>query len=44
MHPELTSTVTHIIHECWKAGECQDSGKVKISADGVYARLEEMQS
>ena len=44
MHPELTSTVTHIIHECWKAGECNDSGKVKISADGVYARLEEMQS
>ncbi|KAL5489267.1 hypothetical protein EMCRGX_G018338 [Ephydatia muelleri] len=27
-----------------KAGECKDSGKVKISADGVYARLEEMQS
>ena len=32
MHPELTSTVIHIIHECWKAGECSDSGKVKISA------------
>ena len=43
MHPELTSTVIHIIHECWKAGECRDSGRVKISADGVYARLEEMQ-
>ena len=43
MHPELTSTVIHIIHECWKAGECRDSGKVKISADGVYAPLEEMQ-
>ena len=43
MHPELTSTVIHIIHECCKAGECRDSGRVKISADGVYARLEEMQ-
>ena len=43
MHPELTSKVIHIIHECWKAGECRDSGKVKISADGVYAQLEEMQ-
>eukprot|EP00731_Ephydatia_muelleri_P016225 Em0009g649a len=37
MHPELTSTVTHIINECWKAGECNDSGKVKISANGVFA-------
>eukprot|EP00731_Ephydatia_muelleri_P018844 Em0011g884a len=36
MHPELT-------FECWKAGECRESGRVKISADGVYARLEEMQ-
>ena len=40
MHPELTSTV----NECWKARECKDSGKVKISADGVIARLEEMQT
>lgn len=45
MHSELTSRVTHVIdNECWKAGECKDSGKVKISADGVFARLEEMQS
>ena len=44
MHPELTSTVTQVINECWKAGECNDTGKVKISADGVFARLEEMQS
>ena len=40
MHPELTSTV----NECWKARECKDSGKVMISADGVIARLEEMQT
>ena len=30
---ELTSRVNSIIHECWKAGESKDQGKVKISAD-----------
>ena len=45
VHPELTSTVTCIINEGYKAGECKDSGKVKkIQADCVFARLEEMQS
>ena len=43
MHPDLTSTVTSIIHDCWKAGETKDLGKVKISADGVFSRLEELQ-
>ena len=43
MQPELTSRVNSIIHECWKAGESKDQGKVKISADGVFARLDELQ-
>ena len=44
IHPELTTKVSSVIHECWKAGENKSSGKVKISADGVFERLEEMQS
>ena len=28
---------------CWKAGESIDQGKVKISVDGVFARLDELQ-
>ena len=43
MHPELTSKVMTIIHQCWKAGESIDQGKVKISVDGVFARLDELQ-
>ena len=43
MHPELTSKVNSIIHQCWKAGESTELGKVKISVDGVLARLDEMQ-
>ena len=43
MHPDLTSTVTSIIQDCWKARETKDVGKVKISAEGVFARLEELQ-
>ena len=43
MHPELTTKVKTIINECWKAGENKDLGNVKISADGIFARLEEMQ-
>ena len=43
MHPELTTKITSVICECWKAGESKNTGKVKISADGVFARLEEMQ-
>ena len=43
MQPDLTSKVISIIHECWKVGESKDCGKVKISADGVFARLEELQ-
>lgn len=43
MHPELTSKVMTIIHQCWKAGESNDLGKVKISHDGVFARLDELQ-
>ena len=35
MHPELTSKVNSIIHQCWKAGESTELGKVKISVDGV---------
>ena len=41
MHPELTSKVNSIIHQCWKAGESTELGKVKISVDGVFARLDE---
>ncbi|KAL5518062.1 hypothetical protein EMCRGX_G003734 [Ephydatia muelleri] len=44
IHPELTNKVSSVIHECWKAGENEGTGKVKISADGVFERLEEMQS
>ena len=43
MHPELTSNVNSIIHQCWKDGESIELGKVKISIDGVFARLDEMQ-
>ena len=43
MYPELTTKVKTIINECWKAGENKDLGNVKISADGVFARLEEME-
>lgn len=43
MQPELTSRVNSIIHECWKSGESKAQGKVKISADGVLARLDELQ-
>lgn len=28
MHPDLTSMVTSIIQDCWKAGETKDIGKV----------------
>ena len=28
---------------CWKAGESIDQGKVKISVDGAFARLDELQ-
>ena len=43
MHPERTTKVKTIINEYWKAGENKDLGNVKISADGVFSRLEEMQ-
>ncbi|KAL5475176.1 hypothetical protein EMCRGX_G027243 [Ephydatia muelleri] len=43
MHPELTTKISSVICECLKAGENKNTGKVKISADGVFARLEEMQ-
>ena len=43
MHPELTSKVSRIIHLCWKAGESTELGKVKISVDGVFSRLDELQ-
>ena len=43
MHPELTSKVSGIIHQCWQAGNSTELGKVKISVDGVFARLDEMQ-
>ena len=43
MQPELTSKVMTIIHQCWKAGESIDQDKVKISVDGVFARLDELQ-
>ena len=40
MQPELTKRV---INECWKVGESKEQGKAKISADGVFSRLEEME-
>ena len=43
MHPELTSKVNSNIHEYWKAGESKEQEKVKISADGVFSRLDELQ-
>ena len=42
MHPEWPSKVNSIIHLCWKAGESKDLGKVKISVDGMFARLDEL--
>ena len=44
INPELTTKVTNVIHECWKTGESKELGNVKISADGVFVRLEEVQS
>ena len=43
MHPELTTKIKSVIYLCWRAGENKELGKVKISAAGVYDRLEEMQ-
>ncbi|KAL5496895.1 hypothetical protein EMCRGX_G013267 [Ephydatia muelleri] len=43
MQPELTTRVKTIINECWKAGESKEQGTAKISADGVFSRLEEME-
>ena len=43
MHPELSFKVSNIIQECWKAGDNKELGSVKISADDVYARLDELQ-
>ena len=34
MHPELTTKVKSVVHECWGAGENKELGKVKISAAG----------
>ena len=42
-HEELTSKVKCVIHECWKAGENKELGKMKILASGAYDRLEVMQ-
>ena len=47
-HEEQHAPRTHhkgknVIHECWRAGENKELGKLKISAAGVYDRLEEMQ-
>ena len=43
MQPELTSKVNGLIHTCWKVSEGKDQGKEKISPDGVFARLDELQ-
>ena len=43
MHPELSFKVSNVIQECWKAGDNKELGSVKIAADGVYTRLDEMQ-
>ena len=43
MQPELTTRVKTIINECWKVGESKEQGKEKISVDGVFSRLEEME-
>ena len=43
MQPELTSKVNGVIHTCWKVGESKGQGKEKISPDGVFARLDELQ-
>ena len=40
VHPELTTKVKRVICECWRAGENKELGKVKISAAGVYDRLQ----
>ena len=40
MQPELTSSV---IHTYWKVGESKGQRKEKISPDGVFARLDELQ-
>lgn len=43
MQPELTSEVSGIIHTCWKVGENKGQGKEKVSPDGVFDRLDELQ-
>ena len=40
---ELITKVKSVNHECWRAGENNELGKVKNSAAGVYDRLKEMQ-
>ena len=42
IHPELTSKVNSIIHQCWKVVESTKLGKVKISVDSVFSRLDEL--
>ena len=44
INPKVTTKVTNVIHKCWKTGESKELGNVKISADGVFVRLEEMPS
>ena len=43
MQPELTTRVKIVINECWKVGVSKKQGRAKESADGVFARLEEME-
>ena len=43
MQLELTTRVKTVINECWKVGVSKEQGKAKISADEVFARLEEME-
>ena len=43
MQPELASKVSGAIYTCWKVGESKSQGKEKISHDGVFARLDELQ-
>ena len=41
---EGSGEVPYTTFECWKTGESKELGNVKTSADGVFVRLEEMQS
>ena len=40
---ELERVLSKAIHSCWKVDVSKGQGKEKISADGIFARLDKLQ-